>query len=67
MEQIVFYILLGVLFLCILWAGARILEKAGFEPTMVLFLLIPVINIIMIWYFAFTDWPNLQSENQQEP
>ncbi len=44
-----------------LWLGYRILEKAGFDGWWTLVLLIPVINIIMIWYFAFNHWPNFPS------
>jgi len=42
----------------ILWLGTRILDKAGFHKAYVLFLLLPVVNIIMLWYFAFSKWPN---------
>jgi len=62
MEIVIFYILLAALFVCILWAGARILQKAGFDPRLVLCLLIPVINILMVWVFAFSDWPNIKTK-----
>lgn len=62
MEMILFYLLLMALFICILWAGTRILQKAGLDPLFVLCLLIPVLNILMIWVFAFCKWPNLGTE-----
>ncbi|MGR9099831.1 MAG: hypothetical protein ACU826_04615 [Gammaproteobacteria bacterium] len=43
----------------ILWLGTKILDKAGFHKAYVLVLLIPVVNVIMIWIFAFTKWPNV--------
>lgn len=49
-----------------LWLGSKIMEKAGFHKAYVLFLLIPVVNIIMVWYFAFADWPNLKDNPNQE-
>lgn len=61
---VLYYILLGILFLIIMWAGARIIQKAGFQPMLVLLLLIPVINIIAIWAFAFSEWPNKKSDNK---
>ena len=60
----IFYVLLAIMFMVILWAGARILEKAGFQPLLVMCLLIPVVNVIMIWFFAFTEWPNVKSEKK---
>lgn len=45
----------------IIWFGillnTRILKKAGFSPWLCLLMLIPFVNIVMIWVFAFTTWP----------
>jgi len=35
----------------------RIAAKAGFPGAMSLLLLIPVVNIVFIWVFAFIKWP----------
>ena len=50
----------------ILWLGTIILKKAGLQKGYVLCLLIPVVNIIMIWVFAFTEWPNLKQGVKQD-
>lgn len=52
-----FYVLVLIFSIFILWLGAKILDKAGFDKRWVLCLLIPVVNIIMIWVFAFSHWP----------
>ena len=57
-----FYLLLPVFILFILWLGSKILEKAGFDKKWVFCLLIPVVNIIIIWVFAFSKWPNLKDD-----
>jgi hypothetical protein len=62
MEIAIFYLLLIALFICVLWAGTRILQKAGFDSRLVICLLIPVLNILMIWVFAFSKWPNIKTE-----
>jgi spore maturation protein SpmA len=49
-----------------LWLGYRIIEKAGLDGRWVLVLLLPVVNIIMIWVFAFSRWPNLRREADQD-
>jgi hypothetical protein len=60
------FVLLVILFsIFILWLAGKILEKAGFEPQWAFVLLIPVVNVIMIWVFAFADWPNLQKKESQ--
>lgn len=49
--------------LFIVWLGSKILEKAGIHGGWVFCLLIPVVNIIMIWFFAFTHWPSIKPPN----
>jgi uncharacterized membrane protein YhaH (DUF805 family) len=41
----------------ILWTCARISRKAGFSGWWSLLMLIPLVNIVMIWVFAFVQWP----------
>jgi hypothetical protein len=50
----------------ILWLGSKILDKAGLPKEMTFFLLIPIINLIMIWVFAFKKWPNLKPDVKQD-
>ena len=61
-----FYIFLPVYVAFCLWLGVCILRKAGFDGWWVLVLLIPVVNIIMIWFFAFTRWPTLPADIKQD-
>lgn len=35
----------------------KIFSKAGYSWALGLLLLIPVVNIIMVFYLAFADWP----------
>ncbi len=60
-----FYIILPIFVIFTLWLGTLILDKAGFDKKWVLCLLIPVVNLFMIWVFAFTDWPNLKKDVSQ--
>lgn len=60
----IFLILLMSVF--VLWLGTKILDKAGIDKIWVLSLLIPVVNIFMIWVFAFSHWPKLKSDVKQD-
>jgi len=35
----------------------RICERAGLSPWLSLLLLIPLVNILFVYYVAFTEWP----------
>jgi uncharacterized membrane protein YhaH (DUF805 family) len=61
-----FYILLPFYVAFCLWLGFRILEKAGFNGWWTLVLLVPVVNVVMIWIFAFAHWPALKDDSRQE-
>ena len=43
------------------WLIVRILHKAGYSGWWCLTMLLPVVNLIMVWVFAFASWPRLRS------
>lgn len=43
----------------------RIARKAGFSGAWCLLLLVPGLNVLVIWAFAFTRWPNSQDANNR--
>jgi len=45
--------------------AARILKRAGFSPWLALLVLVPTINVICLWVFAFVDWPALKQDAPQ--
>lgn len=61
-----FLILLPAYILFCLWLGYRIVQKAGLDGRWALTLLVPVLNIIMIWIFAYSHWPNLREGGKIE-
>ncbi len=64
--EILFFFLLPFFIVFTLWLGSKILEKAGIDKKWVFCLLIPVVNIFMIWAFAFSNWPNLKDDMEQD-
>ena len=47
-------LLFALIFLIPAW---KIVSKAGYSGAWSLFALVPVINVIMLWVFAFAKWP----------
>ncbi|HSM41453.1 MAG TPA: hypothetical protein VK862_11940 [Afifellaceae bacterium] len=37
----------------------KIVSRAGFSGAWSLLALIPLVNVIMLWVFAFARWPNV--------
>ena len=44
---------------------ARIFSKAGWNPWLVLLMFVPLVNIVLLWVFAYGEWPTLR--NQVDP
>lgn len=36
----------------------KVLSKAGRSPIWCVFAIVPVLNIILLWVFAFSSWPS---------
>jgi hypothetical protein len=43
----------------------KIFSKAGYSGALSLLMLIPLVNVIMLFFLAFADWPALK--NAQKP
>ena len=55
-------LLMILLLVATTWAAWRVARKAGFHPTWGLVVLVPVVNLIVLWVFAFMiEWPALRS------
>jgi hypothetical protein len=44
----------------IVWPFWRICEKAGHPGIAALLVFIPVVNLIFLYWLAFSDWPSLR-------
>jgi uncharacterized membrane protein YhaH (DUF805 family) len=54
---VVLYLIVIVLMIA---AWVKILSKAGYSGWWVLIALVPIVNIIMFFVFAFSEWPALK-------
>jgi uncharacterized membrane protein YhaH (DUF805 family) len=51
------------LFVAVLRPYARIFSRAGYSPWICLLMIVPLINIITIWIFAYAEWPALTTKS----
>jgi hypothetical protein len=47
-------LLVVVLFI---WPYGRILSRLGYSPWLCLLMLVPLVNVIALWVFAYAKWP----------
>lgn len=62
-SELILILVLGIVFLFIffVWPYWRIFKKAGFSPALSLLMLVPIANIVMIFFLAFAEWPALKN------
>jgi hypothetical protein len=57
----VWYLIALVVLVLIVWAFVavfgRILKRAGYSRWWLLLTVVPLLNLIMLWVFAFASWP----------
>lgn len=55
------YLIVSVLLVLIVWAFiaifGRIVNRAGYSRWWLVTMVVPVLNLIMLWVFAFASWP----------
>jgi len=55
---ILFIFVIPIVFLLIpFW---QIFKRAGFPPALSLLMLVPMVNLAMIYFLAFAKWPSLK-------
>lgn len=43
-----------------LWMCARVFQKAGRSAWWTVLLLVPILNIVVLWVFSFAKWPAVE-------
>ena len=46
-----------IIVFAVIWGGTVVARKAGHSPWWAVLLIVPVANLVIIWLFAFADWP----------
>ena len=44
----------------------KIFSKAGYSGAFSLLMLIPLLNVIMLFFLAYADWPALKNEQRRK-
>jgi uncharacterized membrane protein YhaH (DUF805 family) len=50
-----------------IWMSFRVFRKAGRNGWWSILLLVPVLNIVVVWVFAFVRWPVLEAPKTDDP
>jgi len=42
-----------------------ILSKAGYSKWLSFLMVVPILNVILLYFLAFSNWPNLKDKNNK--
>lgn len=57
--------ILAVVYVIPFW---QIFRKAGYPGPLALLMFLPVVNVVMLWYLAFSRWPvHREAEGSRQP
>ena len=48
-----------------LFPVVKVLNKAGYSGWWCILAIVPLVNLIMLWVFAFASWPSLRDQRLQ--
>ena len=51
------FIIVALIMIIPFW---KIFQKAGFNGALAILMLVPIVNLVMIFFLAFADWPALR-------
>ena len=58
-ELLIIFIIAVILPLAVVWPAMRICKRAGFSQWLGLLIVVPLANILLLWFVAFSPWPAL--------
>jgi hypothetical protein len=61
-QEMLVLLLSGVL---VVWPFWRIFSKAGFPGWLAIGMLVPLVNLYLLFYLAFAEWPTLPRSNSR--
>jgi uncharacterized membrane protein YhaH (DUF805 family) len=49
-----------------LWMIGRVLKRAGYSPWWALLVLVPLVNLVALWVFAYVRWPAIDGASARD-
>ena len=62
LEATVLAIVTIVYLVIIIWPAARICRRTGHSPWLALLAVIPVANVVLLWFIALSRWSSMEAE-----
>jgi hypothetical protein len=51
--------------LVVIWPAGRICRRAGFSPWLGVLAVVPIANVLLLWFVAVAEWPAMRTARQR--
>ena len=55
--ELLVVLVLSAMALIIVWPAMRICRRVGLSPWLGILAIVPVANVLFVWFLAFAEWP----------
>jgi hypothetical protein len=45
----------------VIWPASRICRRIGFSPVLGVLAVLPLANLLLLWYVALAEWPRVET------
>ena len=56
-------IIIALTLVVLMWPAGRICRRVGFSPWLGTLIVVPIANIILLWFVALARWPALDASD----
>ena len=55
--ELIVVLAIALMSLAVVWPAARICGRLGFSPWLGVLAVVPVANLLLLWFVALAEWP----------
>ena len=60
MPELIVIAFMAAMAFVMIWPAATICRRLGFSPLLGVLIVVPVANVILLWYLALSQWPRIE-------
>jgi len=64
---LVMFVVLALSAVVLIWPVAWICRRVGFSPWLGILIMVPLANLLLLWFVAVAEWPNLPASRRVTP
>ena len=57
LPELIILALIAAMLGLVIWPAARICTRLGFSPWLGVLAVVPLANLVLLWFVAFASWP----------